>query len=217
MAEIVRSKLQRLWFVSCGSLKGILKQNDPFVIRLERFFCVDNVPCLPLFIGAPPSLGAQWERPIPVGRVTAFPQRTPIPLIEAEMNEIVALIGPEDFRWLAEGFGKNTVIKDIPQAILDRVAGVDVTLRDYSEDSNGLTAIALITFAYRMAGKSQAPHLGGKDILMVKVLAANELRRRGGNESDLTLSNLWDRPFYELVTGEVGERIRGMPTINSPS
>jgi hypothetical protein len=132
------------------------------------------------------------------------------------MNEIVALIGPEDFRWLAEAFDKNTVIKDVPQTILDRVAAVDVTLRDYSKDPNGLTAIALITFAYRMADKSQAPHLGGKDILMVKVLAANELRRRGGDESGLTLSNLWDRPFYELVTGEVGERIRSMPTINSP-
>ena len=100
---------------------------------------------------------------------------------------------------------------------LTRVAAVDVTLRDYSRDPNGLTAIALITFAYRMAGKSQAPHLGGKDILMVKVLAANELRRRGGDESGLTLSKLWERPFYELVTGEVGERIRAMSTINSPS
>jgi hypothetical protein len=133
------------------------------------------------------------------------------------MNEIVTLIGPDDFRWLAEGFGKNTVIRDIPQSILDRVAAVDVTLRDYSSDSNGLTAIALITFAYRMAGKYQAPHLGGKDILMVKVLAANELSRRSGNESALTLSNLWEMPFYELITGEVGERIRAMPTINSPS
>jgi len=133
------------------------------------------------------------------------------------MNDIVSLIGPEDFRWLAEDLGKKTVIRDIPQTILDRVAAVDVTLRDYSGDPNGLTAIALITFAYRMAGKSQAPHLGGKDILMVKVLAANELRRRNGDESGLTLSHLWERPFFELVTGEVGERIRAMPTINSPS
>jgi hypothetical protein len=47
--------LQRLWFLKCGSLSGILKQNDPFVIHHERFFCVDNLPCLPLFIGALPS------------------------------------------------------------------------------------------------------------------------------------------------------------------
>jgi hypothetical protein len=147
----------------------------------------------------------------------ASPLQRPIRFIEGEMNEIVALIGPEDFRWLAEGFGKNTFIKDIPRTILERVAAVDVTLRDYTKDPNGLTAIALITFAYRMAGKAQVPHLGGKDILTVKVLAANELRHRGGDESALTLSELWGRPFYELVTGEVGERIRGMPTINSPS
>jgi hypothetical protein len=147
----------------------------------------------------------------------AFPQGRQTRFIEADMNEIVALIGPEDFRWLAEEFGKNTVIKEIPQTILDRVAAADVTLRDYSKDLNGLTAIAPITFAYRMAGKPQAPHLGGKDILMVKVLAANELRRRDGAESALTLNKIWDRPFYELVTGEVGERIRAMPTINSPS
>ena len=123
------------------------------------------------------------------------------------MNEIVSLIGAEDFRWLAETFGKDTVIKDIPRTILDRVAAVDVTFRDYSRDPNGLTAIALITFAYRMAGKSQAPHLGGKDILMVKVLAANELRRRDGDESGLSSSPQWERPFFELVTGEVGERV----------
>ena len=133
------------------------------------------------------------------------------------MDEIVALIGPDVFRWLAEGFGNSTVIKDIPEVILDRVAAVDVTLRDYSRDPNGLTAIALITFAYRMAGKSQAPHLGGKDILMVKVLAKNEMNRRRGDRSDLSESRIWDKPFYELVTGEVGERIRAMQTINSPA
>jgi hypothetical protein len=133
------------------------------------------------------------------------------------MSEIVALIGHEAFRWLVEGFDENTVIKEIPKTILDRVAAVDVTLRDYSSDPNGVTAIALITFAYRLAGKSQAPHLGGKDILMVKVLAENELNRRKGNHSGLTLSKLWEKPFYELVTGEVGERIRAMRTINSPA
>jgi hypothetical protein len=56
-----------------------------------------------------------------------------------------------------------------------------VTLRDYSKDPNGLTAIALITFAYRMAGKSQVPHLGGKDILTVKVLA-ERAAPQGGDE-----------------------------------
>jgi hypothetical protein len=171
----------------------------------------------PIYRRTPFFEGAQWERPIPNSMVMAFLSGRRFRFIEADMNEIVALIGAEDFRWLAEGFGKNTVIKDIPQSILDRVSAVDVTLRDYSQDSNGLTAIALITFAYRMAGMSQAPHLGGKDILMVKVLAANEVRRRKGHESGLTVSKLWERPFYELVTGEVGERVRAMPTINSPS
>ena len=60
---------------------------------------------------------------------------------------------------------------DILEEILDRVRSVDITLRDYTRDRNAITSIALITFAYKMAGKVQHPKYGSNDMLLVKVLS----------------------------------------------
>ena len=48
----------------------------------------------------------------------------------------------------------------------------------------------------------------GKDILLLKVLAKREKARREGREIDD--HPLWDSPLYELITGQVGDRLRGM-------
>lgn len=127
---------------------------------------------------------------------------------------IVDVIGLSNFEWLSKSFNRKTVLRDVPEDILDRVAEVDITLRDYGSDINGITSIALITFAYRMAGKAQHARTGPKDILLVKVLAAGEKRRREGEFQPL--NRLWNAPLFELITGEVGERIRAMRTLNSP-
>ncbi|MBW1731206.1 MAG: hypothetical protein JRH08_14335 [Deltaproteobacteria bacterium] len=123
-----------------------------------------------------------------------------------DYKTVVQLIGEEAFRWLAQEFHKKVTLADVPDDILERVASVDVTLRDYSSDRNALTCIALITFAYKLAGKPQQPHFGAKDMMLAKVLAKNELARRKGKRP---LTNpYWKHPLYWLIAGEVGERIR---------
>jgi len=44
---------------------------------------------------------------------------------------------------------------------------VDITIRDYSCDRNAVTAIALIIFAYQLAGKNQEPRYGSNDLLLL--------------------------------------------------
>jgi hypothetical protein len=92
---------------------------------------------------------------------------------------------------------------------------VDITIRDYARDRNAIVSIALITFAYKMAEKVQHPKYGSNDILLLKVLAENERSRREGRK--LSENKLWDAPLYELITGEVGERIRATRFMTNPA
>ena len=128
-------------------------------------------------------------------------------------NQIVETIGKDIFQWLSGEFSKETTLKEIPDQILDRLVSVDITTRNYFGDISSITSIAVITFAYNMAGKTQKPQFGPKDILLLKVLAKNEKLRRSGKQ---TLKHkLWGAPVYELLTGEVGDKIRSIRTMNS--
>ena len=129
-------------------------------------------------------------------------------------EHIVEVIGKDTFRWLSTDFNKTTTLKDFPGEILDRIASVDITIRNYAGDKNAVTSIAVITFAYKMAAKIQIASFGAKDILLLKVLAKNEKLRR--TRENCTQHKILDAPFFELITGPVGERIRVMRTINSP-
>ena len=129
--------------------------------------------------------------------------------------DIVESIGRDHFDWLAKTFDKKSRLRDIPDEILNRVSRVNIATRDYANDRNAMTAIALITFAYHMAGKHQRPQHGSKDIILLKVLAKYERsRREGGNISD---HEMWNAPLFELVTGEVGARIRATRLITDPA
>ncbi len=104
--------------------------------------------------------------------------------------------------------------KDVPDEVLDRIGSVDITVRDYASNRDAITSIAVITFAYKLANNTQKAQFGAKDILLLKVLAKNEkLRREGKGHSH---NRIWDAPLFELITGEVGERLRAMRTMNSP-
>jgi len=129
-------------------------------------------------------------------------------------NQIVETIGRDYFEWLSGEFNLETRLKEIPAEILDCIQSVDITIRDYLGDRNAIMTIALITFAYKMAGKVQQPKHGSNDILLLKILAKSETwRRKGGALSD---NKLWDAPVYELITGEVGERIRAKKLMTNP-
>jgi len=127
---------------------------------------------------------------------------------------IVEIIGKDSFMWLSKEFNEETRLKDIPDEILECVSSVDITLRDYAGDRNAITSIALITFAYKIEGKVQHPKYGSNDILLLKILAKNERSRRNGKE--LSNNRLWDAPLFELITGEVGERIRAKKFMTNP-
>ncbi|MGE5840495.1 MAG: hypothetical protein ACM34H_11205 [Deltaproteobacteria bacterium] len=128
--------------------------------------------------------------------------------------DIVAMIGKENLRWLAAEFGRETRLRDVPEEVLDRASAVDITLRDYGRDRNAVTAIALITFAYQIGQRRQEPRYGSNDLLLLKVLAKKEKRRRAENVP-YDHPGL-DRPLFELVTGEVGEAIRAAKFITNP-
>ena len=129
-------------------------------------------------------------------------------------EQIVEVIGKGTFKWISTEFNKTTTLKDFPGEILDRIASVDITIRDYAGDKNAVTSIAIITFAYKMADKAQIASFGVKDILLLKVLAKNERLRRA--EKKRTQHKMLDVPFFKLITGPVGERIRVMRMMNSP-
>ena len=133
---------------------------------------------------------------------------------QKKSQSIVDIIGQDIFKWMTDEFDEKTRLKDVPEAILDRVRSVDITIRDYAGDQNAITCIALITFAYKMADKVQNPKYGSNDILLLKVLAKHERLRRDG--SRLSPHRLWDAPLYELITEEVGERIRATKFITNP-
>jgi hypothetical protein len=129
-------------------------------------------------------------------------------------EQIVEIIGKDTFQWLSKEFNKTTTLKDFPGEALGRIASVDITIKNYAGDKNAVTSIAIITFAYKMADKIQIASFGAKDILLLKVLAKNERLRRTGE--NCIQHKILDVPFFELITGSVGERIRVMRTINSP-
>ena len=129
-------------------------------------------------------------------------------------NKVVEIIGGENFQWLSKEFNRDTRLKHVPTVILNRISSVDITLRDFSGDKNSITSIALLTFAYKMDDKIQDPRYGSNDMMLLKVLAKEELRRREGKR--LPENRLWDAPLYELITGEVGERIRVKKFMTNP-
>ena len=133
---------------------------------------------------------------------------------QRESNGIVDFIGRDIFEWLSTEFNNETRLKDIPEEILERVRSVDITLRDYTRDRSAITSIALITFAYKIAGKAQHPKYGSNDMLLLKVLAKNEIMKREGG--GLSPNGLWGAPLYELLTEEVGERIRATKFMTNP-
>jgi len=127
---------------------------------------------------------------------------------------IVEIIGRDSFMWLAKKFNEETRLKDIPDEILECVSSVNITIRDYANDRNAITSIAFLTFAYKIGGKVQHPKYGSNDILLLKILAKNERSRRDGKK--LSNNQLWDAPLFELITGEVGERIRATKFMTNP-
>lgn len=131
-----------------------------------------------------------------------------------ETNPIVEMVGAEAFAWLSRRFSLETTLRDVPAEILERAARVNVARRDFASDPDAVTAIALLTFAYTLAGKTQEARHGANDMLLVKVLARNELARRR-NERELR-NPYWSAPLCELVTGEAGERIRAARFMTNP-
>ena len=129
-------------------------------------------------------------------------------------EHIVEAIGKDSFQWLSKKFNKESTLRDVPDEILDRAVSVDITIRDYASDRNAITSIALITFAYKIANKTQEARFGAKDILLMKVLAKKEKSRR--EEKGSSPHRLLGSPLFELITGDVGEGIRAMRTLNSP-
>jgi len=129
-------------------------------------------------------------------------------------DPIIRLIGKESFQWLSQKFDRKSTLKDIPYETLARIESVDITTRNYAGDPNSVTCIALITFAYKMAGKDQKAPFGVKDILLLKVLAKEEKLRR--KDKNPPRDMLWEAPLFEIITGEVGDRIRATRTMNSP-
>jgi hypothetical protein len=132
-----------------------------------------------------------------------------------ETMDVVTMIGKDNLQWLAARFSRETRLKDLPEEILDRASSVDITLRDYSRDRNAVTAIALITFSYQLGGKRQEPRYGSNDLLLLKVLAKREKRRR--DEDKPHDHPGLDLPLFELFTGEVGEAIRATKFITNPA
>ncbi len=134
---------------------------------------------------------------------------------ETADNPIVNLVGEEYFSWLSRTFSRKTTLMDVPTGILERISRLDITRRDYASDANAVTAIALLTFAYEMAGKRQETRHGSNDLMLVKTLSRGELARRS---KETTLDNpFWKMPLYELITGQVGDRIRSTRFMTNPA
>ena len=130
-------------------------------------------------------------------------------------DAVLEAVGESSFRWLSGEFNEQTTMRDIPDEILDALACTNMATRDYAADRNAIIAIAMITFAYRMAGKVQLASQGPKDILLLKVLAKEERARRRGTGGFKKAPR--EIPVFEIVTGEVGDSIRAMRTLNSPA
>lgn len=133
----------------------------------------------------------------------------------SKIDPVVRLVGEETFSWLCGTFDRGTTFREVPGDILDRLAVLDPASREYRQDRNAVTAIAMITFCYRMAGREQPVREAGKDLLLLKVLAQKETAVREGAASPHRM--MTRIPVCELITGEVGERIRKAPCMNSPA
>lgn len=131
-----------------------------------------------------------------------------------DQNPIIKTIGKDSFEWLSSKFNKETTLRDLPDEILDRIGAVDITVRNYAGNEDAIMSIAVITFAYKMANGVQQAQFGAKDILLLKVLAKKEKLRR--EENSHFKYRIWDTPLFKLITGEVGDRIRNMQTMDSP-
>ena len=126
----------------------------------------------------------------------------------SDVDRIVEAIGQDIFDWLSNEFNRDTTLMDVPDEIIQRVLSVDIATRDYMLYPEAITAIAMLTFAYRMAGKRQMASHGAKDILLLKVLLKGEQAKREGRE--VGPNPLWKAPLVDLLTGPVGDRIRTM-------
>lgn len=125
---------------------------------------------------------------------------------ENREHSIVEILGEDVFLWMTKSFDRETRLQDVPEEILERLSAVDITVRNYEEDRNSITAIALITFSFLLAQKDQRATDAPTNIALLKVLAKNEKARRAGEKE---LKNAyWDLPLYDLVTGDVGGEIR---------
>jgi hypothetical protein len=131
-----------------------------------------------------------------------------------DKDPIIEAIGKDSFEWLLRKFSRETTLKDVPDEVLDRIGSVDITVRNYASNRDAITSIAVITFAYKLANEAQKTQFGAKDIFLLKVLAKNEKLRR--TDKGHSHNKMWEAPLFELITGEVGGRIRGMRTMNSP-
>lgn len=131
-----------------------------------------------------------------------------------DQNPIIKTIGKDSFEWLSSKFNKETTLRDLPDEILDRIGAVDITVRNYAGNEDAIMSIAVITFAYKMANGVQQAQFGAKNILLLKVLAKKEKLRR--EENSHFKYRMWDTPLFKLITGEVGDRIRNMRTMDSP-
>ncbi|NCO60115.1 MAG: hypothetical protein COX16_11355 [Deltaproteobacteria bacterium CG23_combo_of_CG06-09_8_20_14_all_51_20] len=120
--------------------------------------------------------------------------------------DIVAEIGKRAFEWMTTSFDKTTTLADIPDELLGRLAAVDVTIRDYQRDAGSIAAIAMLTFAYRLGGRTQSPQDGPRDITLLKVLCKEEIGRR--TKATSPSNPMWNLPLYEIIAGEVGQRLR---------
>jgi len=135
-------------------------------------------------------------------------------MTQEQQDPIVEMIGADRFAWLTNSFSRDTKLSDMPLDVLEVLSQLDAARRDLASDPNAITGIALLTFAYGMAGKRQEARHGSNDLMLVKIMARNELDRRSGKKR---LENpMWSRPVVELITGEVGDRIRAEKLMTNP-
>ena len=132
--------------------------------------------------------------------------------INSSPGSVEDLIGRDLFLWISRVFNAQTTLNEIPDEIINRISSIDIASRAYQNDPKSLTAIAVITFAYKRAGRYQDMSVGPKDMLFMKVLAKKEKSRRK-NAGPLS-GHPFELPLCEIFAGEIGDRIRSVATMN---